>query len=379
MREQVFSTRITELLGIRHPILCGGLLWLADARYVAAAVNAGAMGFITCMSFPGDPEGFRREIRRCRELTEGKPFGVSVSIGRRPDIVEVLTPMIDVIVEEGVRFVETSGNNPGWLLPRLKDAGCIVIHKVPAVRYALSAERLGVDAVTVISGEAGGHTGQFMVGQIVQGPLAADALTVPLVLGGGMGDGRHLVSTLAMGADAMMLGSRMVVAEEIWAHTQYKQHVTQLDEVASRVVMGSFGKQHRVLDNEAARKVAELEAEGVTDFEAYRDLIAGTHVRAAYESGDWKEGMIDMGPAGVFASRIEPVEAIIDGIIDRAVAALNAVNAAAGRDAGGHTAGDADSGRTPSSAADANPAGEPSSSSAASSQTPEAAQGDLRS
>src|SRR5690606_9349898 len=113
---------------------------------------------------------------------------------------------------------------------------CMVIHKVPAVRYALSAEKLGVDAVTVISGEAGGHTGQYMVGQIVQGPLAADALTIPLVLGGGMGDGRHLVATLAMGADAMMLGSRMVVAEEIWAHDDYKRHVAGLDELASRVV-----------------------------------------------------------------------------------------------------------------------------------------------
>lgn len=329
MREQVFATRITELLGIRHPILCGGLQWLADARYVAAVVNAGAMGFITCLSFPGDPERFRREIRLCRELTGGRPFGVSVSIGRRPDIVEVLTPMLDVIVEEKVSVVETSGNNPGWLLPRLKDAGCVVIHKVPAVRYALSAEKLGVDAVTVISGEAGGHTGQYMVGQIVQGPLAADALTIPLVLGGGMGDGRHLVATLAMGADAMMLGSRMVVAEEIWAHDDYKRHVTGLDELASRVVMGSFGKQHRVLDNEAARRVLGLEAAGVTDFEAYRELVAGERVRQAYEIGRWDEGMIDMGPAGVFAQRIEPVEAIIDGIIDRAAQALETVTAAA--------------------------------------------------
>lgn len=331
MREQIFTTRITELLGIRHPILCGGLQWLADARYVAAAVNAGAMGFITCMSFPGDPERFRREVRLCRKLTEGKPFGVSISIGRRPDIVEVLTPMLDVIVEEQVRFVETSGNNPGWLLPRLKAAGCTVIHKVPAVRYAVSAEKLGVDAVTVISGEAGGHTGQYMISQMVQGPLAADALSIPLVLGGGMGDGRHLVSALAMGASAMMLGSRMVVAEEIWAHQDYKNHVTQIDELATRIVMSSFGKQHRVLDNPAAQKVAEMEAAGISDFDAYRGLVAGEHVRNAYQIGDWDRGLIDMGPAGVFARRVEPVEAIIDGIIDQAAQALESVSAAARR------------------------------------------------
>jgi len=331
MREQVFRTRITELLGIRHPILCGGLQWLADARYVAAVVNAGAMGFITCMSFPGDPERFRHEIRLCRELTQGRPFGVSVSVGRRPDIVEVLTPMLDVIIDERVAFVETSGNNPAWLLPRLKDAGCVVIHKVPAVRYALSAQKLGVDAITVISGEAGGHTGQYMVGQIVQGPLAADALEVPLVLGGGMGDGRHLVSTLAMGADAMMLGTRMVVAQEIWAHRDYKAHVTGLDEHASRVVMSSFGKQHRVLDNPTARAVAGLEAAGVSEFEPYRNLVAGELVRHAYHEGDWEHGLIDLGPASVFARCIEPVEAIIDGLIDGAVAALGIVAEAAQR------------------------------------------------
>ncbi|CAM5404838.1 NAD(P)H-dependent flavin oxidoreductase [Eoetvoesiella caeni] len=331
MREQVFTTRITELLGIRHPILCGGLQWLADARYVAAVVNAGAMGFITCLSFPGDPERFRREVRLCRELTEGKPFGVSVSIGRRPDIVEILTPMLDVIVEEKVPFVETSGNNPGWLLPRLKDAGCTVIHKVPAVRYAVSAERLGVDAVTVISSEAGGHGGQYMVSQIVQGPLAADTLRVPLVLGGGMGDGRHLVSTLAMGADAMMLGSRMVVAEEIWAHGDYKNHVTQIDELGTRVVMSSFGKQHRVLANPTAQTVSEMEAAGVSDFNSYRGLLAGELVRNAYQGGDWSQGLIDMGPAGVFARRVEPVEAIIDSIIDQAVLALDSLKAATGQ------------------------------------------------
>ncbi len=326
MREQVFKTSITDLFGIRHPILCGGLQWLADARYVAAVVNAGGMGFITCLSYINEPERFRAEIQRCRELTEGKPFGVSISIARRPDVVELLTPFIKITLEERVPFIETSGNNPTWLLPQLKDAGCIVIHKAPAIRYALSAQREGVDALTVISGEAGGHTGQFMVGQIVQGPLAADAIHKPLALGGGMGDGRHLITSLAMGAGAMMLGSRMVVAEEIWAHQAYKKHVTTLDEMGSRIVMSSFGKQHHVLDNEAARQVAVMEAQGIDDFEAYRPLVTGLRVKEAYTSGDYSSGMIDMGPAGVFAREIKPVEAIFDEIIDDAVAALNTVN-----------------------------------------------------
>ena len=322
MRDQIFRTCVTELFGIRHPILCGGLQWLADARYVAAVVNAGGMGFITCLSFPDEPERFRREIQKCRELTGGRPFGVSISLPRRPNVKEFLEPFVNIVVQERIRFIETSGNNPAWLLPRLKAAGCIVIHKVPAVRYAMTAAREEVDAVTVISGEAGGHTGQYMVGQIVQAPLAADALRKPLVVGGGMGDGRHLVAALSLGADGIILGSRMVVAEEIWAHRAYKEHIVRLSESGSRVVMGSFGKQHRVLDNEAARKVSALESSGVADFEQYRELVAGAIVRNAYVDGDWSQGMIDMGPAAAFADEIKPVEAIFDEIIDEANASM---------------------------------------------------------
>lgn len=321
MRDQVFSTRITELFGIRHPILCGGLQWLADARYVAAVVNAGGMGFITCMSFPDDPEDFRREVRKCRELTGGKPFGASMAISRRLGANERLKPYIDIIVEEGVRFVETSGDSPQMLLDRLKDAGCTVIHKVPAVRYAVSAQKLPVDAITVIATEAGGHPGTRMVPQIIQAPLAADAVNKPLALGGGMATGRHLVTALAMGADAVLVGSRMVVAEEIWAHRKYKDHVVSLDETANRVVMKVFKNHHRVLDNETSRAVEQLEAEGIDDFALYEPHVSGRVVRQAYASGDASKGMIDMGPSGVFAREVKPVEAILDEIIDEAVAA----------------------------------------------------------
>jgi nitronate monooxygenase len=326
MRPSVFRTRITELFGIRHPVLCGGLQWLADARYVAAVVNAGAMGFITALSFPDDPEAFRREVRRCRELTGGRPFGVSISMSGRAGVDARLHPFVDVIVDEKVRFVETSGGSPHEFVPRLKDAGCTVIHKVPAVRYARSAQKLDVDALSVIGAEAGGHPGVFMIGNMVQGVLAADAVTKPLAIGGGMGTGRHLVTALAMGADAMLLGSRMVLAEEIWAHRAYKEHLLTLDETRSRVVMEIFRHHHRVLDNESARAVALLEREGVTDFERYRPHVAGSVTRRAYETGDWRTGMIDMGPAGVFAQAIQAAEEIIDQIIDEACVAMRRLN-----------------------------------------------------
>jgi len=321
MRNAIFKTRITELFGITHPILCGGLQWLADARYVAAVVNAGGMGFITCMSFPDDPEAFRREVRKCRELTSGKPFGVSLPISRRLGANDRLTPYIDIIVDEGVRFIETSGDSPERLLPRLKAAGCIVIHKAPGVRYAVSAQKLDVDAITVVAAEGGGHPGTLMVPQIIQAPLAADALSKPLALAGGMATGRHLVSALAMGADAILMGSRMVVADEIWAHRAYKEHIVGIDESANRVVMQTFRNHHRVLDNETSRAVAQLERQGVQDFNEYQPHVRGELARAAYASGDFSRGMMDMGASGVFARDIKPVEAIFDEIIDEAVCA----------------------------------------------------------
>jgi NAD(P)H-dependent flavin oxidoreductase YrpB (nitropropane dioxygenase family) len=322
VRPQVFRTRITDLFGITHPILCGGLFLLSDARYVAAAVNAGCMGFITALSFPDDPEGFRREIRRCRALTRGKPFGASLAFSARPGADDRLAPYVAVIAEEGVKFVETSGGNPARFLPALKEAGCTVIHKVPAVRYALSAQRLGVDAIAVVGGEAGGHPGIYMVGNIVQAALAADAVRLPLAIGGGMGTGRHLVAALAFGADAVLLGSRMLTASEIWAHEAYKRRIVEANELATRVVMKSFRDNHRVLDNDSARAVEELEKAGVSDFEAYREHVSGRVTRAAYETGDCSKGMIDLGPAAVFAREIKPVEAIVDELIDEALQSL---------------------------------------------------------
>jgi nitronate monooxygenase len=325
MRKPIFKTRITELFQIDHPILCGGLQWLADANYVAAVVNAGGMGFITCLSYPDDPEEFRRQVKRCRELTGGKNFGVSIPISRRLGPNDRLNPYIDIIVEEKVKFIETSGDSPALILPRLKNAGCIVVHKAPTVRFAISAQKLNVDAIAVISGESGGHPGTQMTSQIIQGPLAADAISKPLVLGGGMSTGRHLVSALAMGADAILLGSRMVVANEIWAHQDYKQHIVSIDENANKVVMKMFSNHHRVLDNETSRNVYQLEIEGVDDFNQYAPLISGQIAKAAYASGDVRIGMLDIGPSAVFAREIKSVESIFDEIIDEAIKSSNRI------------------------------------------------------
>jgi nitronate monooxygenase len=294
---------------------------------VAAVVNAGGMGFITAMSFPDDPDGFRVALRQCRDLTDGRDFGVSLAISRRLGANERLVPYIDAAIEERVKFIETSGDSPERFLSRLKDAGCIVIHKVPAVRYAFSAQKLPVDAITVLGAEAGGHPGTRLVPQIIQAPLAADAVTKPLALGGGMSTGRHLVTALAMGADAILLGSRMVVAEEVWAHRRYKQRIVELDETGHRLQMRVFNHHHRVLDNETSRAVAALEDAGVGDFARYQPHVRGDLARRAYESGEWERGMLDMGPSAVFAREAKPVAAIFDEILDEAARARERVQA----------------------------------------------------
>lgn len=321
MREQLFSTRLTELFGIRHPILAGGLFQLADARFVAAVVNAGCMGFITAATFP-DPERFREELQRCGELTGGRPFGVNLAISRQDEGGRRLLDHLQVLLEEGVRFVETSGGSPAAILPALKEAGVRVLHKVPAVRYAVSTARdPRVDAVCVVGSECGGHPGVYMIGSMVQAAEAPARVDKPLAIGGGIGTGRQMAATLAMGADAVLMGTRFLVAEELWSHRAIKERVLAGDGTDSTVVMAIFRRHHRVLDNEAAREVRRLEAKGVTDFAAYEPIVSGRRVREAYQTGDLSKGMIDYGQGACFADAIEPVETIVDRIVDDAAAA----------------------------------------------------------
>lgn len=329
MTPPIFRTRITELFGIDHPILCGGLMWLADAAYVGAVVNAGGMGFITPRSFP-TADAYRDELRKCREITGGKPFGVNIYVSARPETNEALVEFLDIAIEEGVEYVETAGYNPKAFMPRIKDAGMIVIHKCTTLRHAESAVRAGVDAITILGAEAGGHPGMDMIGTMVQGALAPGALDVPVVLAGGMGTGRQLLAALALGADGMLMGSRMTVAEEIWAHDDYKRHVAETTQADTRVVMSIFNDNSRVLDNETARKVLALEAEGIDDFERYRPLVQGSNQRQAYETGDWQMGTPSMGQSCAFADDIKSVEVIFDEILADAAAHRDRLQTLAG-------------------------------------------------
>lgn len=321
MRPAFFRTRITEMLGIRHPILAGGMgPKVSDARFVAAVVNAGGMGFIVAAGFP-EPEDFRSQLRCCRALTDGKPFGVNLYISRQAGGVDRVRRQIDILIEEGVSCVETAGASPEAVLPLLKQAGVKVLHKVPAVRYALSAVRLGVDAVIVVGNDCGGHPGIYGIGSIVQAAHAAQVIDLPVVIGGGIGSGSQLSAVLAMGADAVLMGTRMLVSEDLWIHPEAKQLVVRGDGTESVVVKKAIRDHHRVYRNASAEAALALDAANVTDFERYRPHVNGALTHQAYVSGDASTGMLDYGPAAVFADAVESTEAIFDRLIDDARAA----------------------------------------------------------
>ncbi|MFJ4433340.1 NAD(P)H-dependent flavin oxidoreductase [Pseudomonas sp. NPDC089395] len=318
MRSPLFNTRITEMLGIRHPILCGGMgPGVSDASYVAAVVNAGGMGFIAAAGFP-DSHALREQLRMCRDLTSGKGIGVNLYISSQAEAAELLQEHVRILAEEEVLCVETSGASPEKILPALRDAGIKVLHKVPAVRYARSAARLGVDAVIVVGNDCGGHPGTHGISSMVQAPHASKEISIPLVIGGGIGTGRQLAATLMMGADAILMGSRMLVAEELWIHRYYKDLLVQSDGTDSVVVKTGLQQHHRVLNNQSAKAVAALDVTGTSDFEHYRPHVMGALTTQAYRTGDSSLGMLDYGPSVVFADTVQSVEAIFDEILDDA-------------------------------------------------------------
>lgn len=317
----LFDTPITRLFGIRHPILCGGLMWLSTAPYVAAVGRSGGIGFITARSFP-DPVAFRDELQKCRDLAQGARFGVNLYLSTHSSDDAWLDTHVGVMLDEGVRAIETAGNSPRAVLPRLKEAGCVVLHKVSILRHAERAALDGVDAIAIVGMECGGHPGLDFIGSMVQGALAPQRLNVPVVLGGGIGTGRQIAAALAMGGAGVMLCTRMLVAEEIWAHDDYKRRIMAADERSSRLVLSILRNTYRVMDNDAARKVAEMEAAGVADFEAYRPIVQGAVQKQVYTTGKTSEGMLAMGQAAVFANEITPVAAIFDDLLTDAAAAV---------------------------------------------------------
>jgi len=327
MTHPVFDTAVTRAYGCRMPIVAGGLMWLSDARYVAAAAHAGVMSFITAASFP-DPDALRREIATCRDLCDGRAFGVNVSM--LPKLVEgeKIADTFRLIAEEGVRFVETSGRNPDAFMPILKDAGIHVLHKVPSVRYAVKAQSVGVDMVSIVGAECGGHPGMDLVGSMVNQALAERRLDIPFLIGGGIGAGSQLIAALACGAAGVVIGTRFLVAEEIAAHHGYKQALVEATERDTALTMASVRNTIRTLRNETTDLVTRLETENPhIGIAALMPHVSGAIGRHAYETGDVSRGMLSAGQSLGLTDRIAPLADIVAQLEHEAETALARLSA----------------------------------------------------
>lgn len=311
----MFKTRITEMLDIEYPILQGGMQWLARAEMVSAVSNAGGLGFITAVSF-ARAEELRDEIRRTRDMTD-KPFGVNVSMLPVMMPGDLTEAFIEVVCEESIPVVETAGRNPEPYVPRLKSAGVKLIHKVPAVRFAKKAESIGADAVTVVGFECGGHPGMDDVPSLIVLPKAAQELSIPVIAAGGFCDGRSLVAALALGAEAVLMGTRFMASTESPMHDNFKRWMVAAQETDTMIVERSIRNASRIIKNDAARTVEELEAGGAT-LEELIPVISGKVGLEAYLSGDVNRGTIACGQVVGRINEIKSCKEIIEEIVAEA-------------------------------------------------------------
>ena len=320
------KTRITELLGIEHPIIQGGMHFVGFAEMAAAVSNAGGLGIITGLT-QRTPELLANEIRRCREMTK-KPFGVNLTF--LPSVTPPDYPgYIRSIIEGGVKVVETAGNNPQKWMPALKEAGIKVIHKCTSVRHSLKAESIGCDAVSVDGFECGGHPGEDDVPNFILLPRAAEELKIPFVASGGMADGRSLVAALSLGAEGMNMGTRFMATKEAPIHENVKQALVAASELDTRLVMRPLRNTERVLKNAAVDRLLEKEkALGAKiKFEDILPEVAGVYPKimtdGAMDAGAWSCGMVaglihDVPTVKELIDRImREAEEIIDGRLKR--------------------------------------------------------------
>ena len=289
------KTRITEMLGIEHPIIQGGMHYVGFAELAAAVSNAGGLGIITGLTQKTAPD-LANEIARCRDMTD-RPFGVNLTF--LPSLAAPDYPAyVKAIIDGGVKIVETAGRNPQAVLPHLKDAGITVIHKCTSVRHSLKAQEIGCDAVSVDGFECGGHPGEDDIPNMILLPRAADELEIPFVASGGMADARSLVAALAMGAEGMNMGTRFIATQEAPVHERVKQAIVAASELDTRLVMRPLRNTERVLTNDAVERLLVKERERGADltFDDIREEVAGVYPRIMLDgdmdAGAWSCGMV---------------------------------------------------------------------------------------
>ncbi|WP_292041426.1 MULTISPECIES: NAD(P)H-dependent flavin oxidoreductase [unclassified Brevundimonas] len=310
----VLKTRFTEAFGVEHPIAQGGMQWVGTAELVSAVANAGALGFLTGLTQP-TPEALAKEIARTREMTD-KPFGVNLTILpsiNPPPYAEYRA----AIIESGIKVVETAGYKPQEHIDHFKAHGVKIIHKCTAVRHALSAERMGVDAISIDGFECAGHPGEDDIPGLILIPAAADKLSVPILASGGFGDARGLVAALALGADGVNMGTRFCATKEAPIHDAFKQAMVENDERATDIIFRTYRNSARVAKNAISQQVIAAEKEG-RPFEDVAHLVKGVRGREGLATGDTDHGIWTAGMVQGLIHDVPSVQELVDRIIEEA-------------------------------------------------------------
>ena len=297
----MLKTRITELFGIKHPVIQGGMQWVGFAGLVSAVSNAGALGILTALSQP-TPEDLVKEIEKTKEMTD-QPFGVNLTI------LPTINPppyeeYAQAIVGSGVKIVETAGRSPEPFMELFNEYDVKVIHKCTSVRHALKAQAVGVSAVTIDGFECAGHPGEDDIPSLVLLPQAVEALDVPVAGCGGFSDGKSLVAALALGGEAIVMGTRFMATKEAGVHQNVKDKMTEADELSTNLMFRTMHNTARVFKNSVSSEVVEIESTGTATFEDVKDLVAGQRGRVVFEEGDLEHGIWS---AGISVARVKDI------------------------------------------------------------------------
>lgn len=319
----MFSNSFTDLIGIQHPIVQGGMQWVGRAELASAVSNAGGLGILTALTQP-TPEALREEIRRCQDMTD-KPFGVNLTI------LPTITPppyaeYIKVVIDSGVKVLETAGSNPEPFLAALHDAGVKVLHKCTSVRHALKAEAVGVDAISIDGFECAGHPGEDDIPNLVLVPATTAALSIPVIASGGIADGRGLAAALMLGAQGVNMGSRFMCTLESPIHHNVKEAIVAASERDTNLIFRPLRNTSRVARNQISDSVVGILDEG-GEFADVRELVAGVRGRRVYEDGDLEAGVWTVGMVQGLIHDIPAVADLVARIISDAAERIAAVAA----------------------------------------------------
>ena len=312
----MIKTKVTEMLKIKYPICCGTMANISYPEFVAAASNAGACAVLASANYQ-TPEELREGIRKTQSLTD-QPFAVNINLFPAMMPPEKLEDYVTATLDEGVKVIETSGHKaPADLVPKFKDGGAIWIHKCAGVRYAKTAASLGADMITVVGYENGGATGTLDIGTFVMTPSVVDAIDVPVIAGGGITDGRGIAAALALGAEGVIMGTRMMATKECPLHDNLKQAFVQAAETDTHLVMRSIRNTHIVWKNQAAEKIIELES-NKAPLQEIIQVASGQNARKMYTEGDLDVGMISCGQGVGLVKDIPTVKELLDRIMKEA-------------------------------------------------------------